>query len=119
MDNIVSLCILGVIVIVGLFILMTMMRNMGGGSRYDQYGTEAPRYDDPNVRSRGWFGGRGGTRGGESPRYDDPNVRSRGWFGGRRSSGSSQSSAPKSSGGSRRYDNPNVKSRGGFGGRKD
>lgn len=121
MDNIISLCILGVIVLVGLYILMMIMRNMGGGGRYDQYGSETPRYDDPNVQSRGFFGGRrgGGTRGSESPRYDDPNVRSRGFFGGRRSSGSSQSSAPKSSGGSRSYDSPKVKSRGGFGGKKD
>jgi len=113
MDSIVSLCVLGILVIVGLAILMMLMRSMGGSQRgYNEYGPEQPRYDDPNVRSRGWFGGRR-SGGGETPRIDSPNVQSRGWFGGQRSGGSSSS---KPSGG--RIDSPNVKSRGGFGGKK-
>lgn len=129
MDSILNLCIIGFIVLIGLVIVMMMMRNFGGGNRYNQYGSETPRYDDPNVRSRGWFGGRGGpsggVRGGESPQYDSPNVQSRGWFG-RRSGGSNSGgstsvkggSVTKSSSGSGSYNSPNVKSRGGFGGKK-
>lgn len=116
MDNILSLCVLGIIVLVGLAILMMVMRSFSrspGG--YSQYGPEQPRYDDPNVRSRGWFGGRGPSRGSETPRYDSPDIESRGSFGGR-SGGSSPSSSGKSSGGS--HDSPNVKSRGSFGGKK-
>jgi hypothetical protein len=110
MNDFLSLCVFGIIAIVGLFILMTLMRNLGGGQGpYNQYGSEQPRYDDPNVRSRGWFGGRGFRRGTEMPTYDSPNVRSRGWFGG------GSSSKPKSSGG---YNSPNVKSSGSFGGKK-
>ena len=122
MDSIVNMCILGIIVLVGLFVLMMIMRNMGGGGRYNQYGSETPQYDDPNVRSRGWFGGRGGSgRGSESPRYDSPDVQSRGWFGGRGGSRSSPfkgGGSGKSSGGGRSYNSPKVKSGGGFGGKK-
>lgn len=114
MDSIVSLCMLGILVIIGLAVLMMVMRSFSGApGGYNQYGPEQPRYDDPNVRSRGWFGGRR-SGGGETPRFDSPDVRSRGWFGGRRSGGSS-SSGRSSSG---RVDSSNVKSRGGFGGKK-
>jgi hypothetical protein len=116
MGNLLTLCVLGILALVGLAILIMVMRSFGGaqGRGYNQYGPEQPRYDDPNVRSRGWFGGRGSTRGGETPHHDSPDVQSRGWFGSGRRSGGSSSGKP--SGGS--YHSPNVKSGGSFGGKK-
>jgi hypothetical protein len=113
MDNIVSLCIVGLIVIVGLFLLMRFMRNMGGAqTNYSQRGPESPRYDDPNIDTRGGFGGLPGSydnpptsdfsqRGTERPTYDDPDINTRGGFGGLSGGGSSGGSSG---------------SRGGFGG---
>jgi len=106
MNDLVTLCLLGVFLIVGFMLLSRMMRSGGG---YGERGSESPRYDDPNVRSGGSFGGDrdvGDTR----PSYDSPNVSSRGFFGRSRPSASSR---PSSSGG--RADSPNVRSRGGFG----
>lgn len=131
------LCILGIVIIAAVFILP---RLMGGGG--NQANREYPRYDDPNVQSRGGFGGTGTDAGvgNERPTYDSPDVQSRGGFGGLRGSGGSSSSSSKGSGGrsmfsgfsptrakpsggssgggSRRADSPNVRSRGGFGKRK-
>lgn len=120
-----TLCILGVMIVLGI-ILLPRLLNMFGGSPYSQQGSERPTYDDPNIQSRGGFGSNrtffGRTRGSETRTYDSPNIQSRGGFGGSRSSGSSRSSsAPstgRSSGGARKYDSPNVQSRGGFGGSK-
>lgn len=114
-----TLCILGFIVLLGVFLLPRLLS--GFGNQYGQRGSESPRYDDPNIRSRGGFGGRGSIfgrgRGSDTARYDSPDVQSRGGFGGSRSSG--PSSTRSSSGGSARsYDSPKVQSRGGFGGSK-
>lgn len=120
-----TLCILGIIVLLALFILP---RLFGGSSPFSQIGGERPTYDDPDITSRGGIGGRrsffGRSRGNTAPRYDSPDVRSRGGFGGSRSSSSTPSSSSFSSpssgrgGGARKYDDPNVKSRSGFGGSK-
>lgn len=108
MNDLVTLCLLGVFLIVGFMLLSRMMRSSGYGER----GSEYPRYDDPNVRSGGSFGGdRDVTPGSNRPSYDSPNVSSRGFFG--RSRPSASSSRPSPSGG--RADSPNVRSRGGFG----
>jgi hypothetical protein len=109
-----TLCILGFIVLLGAFLLPRLLS--GFGSPYGQRGSEFPRYNDPNIRSRGGFGGRrsifGSGRGGESARYDSPDVQSRGGFGGSRSSSQRSSSM---GGAAKSYDSPKVQSRGGFG----
>lgn len=116
MDDLVTLCLLGVFVIVGLMLLMRMFGGAGRGPNMGGQGPdggESPQYDDPNIRSRGFFGRSGGSSGGStSRRFDAPNVRSRGFFG---RSGGSSSSGSSGSQGSGRVDNPNVRSRGGFG----
>lgn len=109
MDDLVTLCLLGIFLVVGLMLLPRLLRGFGspypGGSGF---GNERPEYDDPNVRSRGFFG-----RPRVSRRYDDPNVRSRGFFGRPRGGGFFGSR------GSGRVNNPNIRSRGGFGRSKD
>lgn len=122
-----TLCIFGVILIVAVFVLPRLMNGMRGGN-YSQRGPESPRYDDPNIQSRGGFGRGGGifgnrNRGSESRSYDSPDVQSRGGFGGSRSSSSSssRSSSSRSSGSggaSKSYNSPKVQSKGGFGGSK-
>jgi uncharacterized protein YgiB involved in biofilm formation len=104
MDNLVILCILGLVVVVGLFLLPRLLRSLGG-TNYSQQGNNRPEYDDPNINSRGSFGG---PAGGERPTYDSPNVQSRGMFG--RSRGSSSSGST-----TQRHDSPNIQSRGSFG----
>jgi hypothetical protein len=110
MDNLGTLCILGFVLLVALFILPRLMG--GFGSPYGRRGPLSPRYDDPDIDSRGNFGGTG--YGDQRPTYDDPNIRSRGSFG--RGTGNRsffpRRGSPSSSG---RVDNPNVRSRGGFG----
>ncbi len=112
MDNLFTMCLLGIFLLVGFMLLSRMMRGMAGGGRYA--GGQRPEYDDPNIQSRGSFGRSGGGLF-NRPRYNDPNIQSRGSFG--RSGGSSPSSPPStrpsSSGG--RVDSPNIQSRGGFG----
>jgi hypothetical protein len=98
MDNLFSLMCFGALILFALFAFASMMRRGGGSAApYSGAGNEFPRYDDPNVRSGGSFGGtgfggtgfgttpsasRGATLGGESPSHHDPNVRSGGSFGG-------------------------------------
>jgi hypothetical protein len=113
MNDLITLCLLGIFVIVGLMLLMRLFSGVGRGYPGGQgYGGENPQYDDPNIRSRGFFGRSGGSSssGSESQRYDAPNIRSRGFFG--RSGGGSSSSGSQPSG---RVDDPNIRSRGGFG----
>jgi hypothetical protein len=105
LDDFVTLCLLGVFVIVGLLLLPRLLR--GFGSPYGQRGPEYPRYDDPDIQSRG---GVGGNLGPERPSYDDPNIRSRGGFGRVRSFVPRRN--PLST---RRADSGNIRSRGGFG----
>ena len=111
MDNLVTLCLLGVFIVVALLLVPRLLR--GFGSPSGQRGPESPRYDDPDIESRGGFGG---DSGGERPRYDDPNIGSRGGFGRVRSFVPRRSSF---SGGGRRTDSGNIRSRGGFGRSKD
>ena len=101
MDNLVTLCLIGILVVVGLMLLPRLLRGFGGPD-YSQRGNINPQYDDPNINSRGAFGR---PAGGERPTYDSPNIISRGMFG--RSRGSS--------GSSQRQDSPNIQSRGSFG----
>ncbi|MCI0711287.1 MAG: hypothetical protein L0154_14110 [Chloroflexi bacterium] len=109
MDDLVTLCLLGIFIVVGLLLLPRLF----GGNRYAGRGPESPRYDDPDIDSRGGFGG---NRGVDRPRYDDPNIRSRGGFGRVRSFVPRRNPV---SGGTRRTDSPNISSRGGFGRSKD
>ncbi|MCC7206542.1 MAG: hypothetical protein IT323_04510, partial [Anaerolineae bacterium] len=59
MDNLGTLCLFGVVLIVMLFILPGLMRGFGAPD-YSRRGDERSEYDDPNIRSRGGFGGWGG-----------------------------------------------------------
>jgi len=96
MDDLVTLCLLGIFLLVGLMLLPRLLRGFGGPANGGYYGGERPEYDDPNINSRGSFGRSGGLFGGSRSRqYDDP------------------PSAPSSPGG--RVDDPNIRSRGGFG----
>lgn len=114
MDDFMTLCLLGVFLIVGFMLFSRMMRGFGNGG-YGQQGDEYPRYDDPNVSSRGRFGGGLGRfrPGANRPTYDSPDVRSCGFFGRSRPTFSGRSSS------SGRTDSPNIRSRGGFGRSKD
>lgn len=62
MEDLMMLCILGFIVIVGLLIVTRSMGSMGGnaggGANLGRWGGNRPNYDNPNVRSRGGIGGR-------------------------------------------------------------
>ena len=112
MDNLVTLCLLGIFLLVGLMLLTRLMR--GAGSPYGQRGPIYPEYDDPTIESRGGFGGQ---RGVERPVYDDPSIRSRGGFGRARSLLPRRGSSSGGSGG--RVDSGNIRSRGGFGRNRD
>lgn len=117
MDNLVTLCLVGVFLIVGFMLLTRLMRGFGG-SPYAQRGPHSPEYDDPNIESTGAFGAPAGER--ERPRFDAPDISSRGAFGRSGRIGrlpSSLSSMGRRSGG--RVDSNKVKSRGGFGRSKD
>ncbi len=50
-----TLCLIGVVLIVAVFVLPRLMNSMRGNN-YSQRGPESPSYDDPNIRSRGGFG---------------------------------------------------------------
>jgi hypothetical protein len=102
-NDFITLCLLAAFVIIGLMLLSRLMGGLGRPD-YTQRGDEYPRYDDPDIDSRGSFGGSRGQR----PQYDDPNIRSRGSFG----RGWSPFSRRSSSG---RADSPKIKSRGSFG----
>jgi uncharacterized protein YgiB involved in biofilm formation len=102
MDNIVTVCLLGLFVVVGLMLLPRLLRGFGGPD-YSQPGGIRPEYDDPDINSRGSFGRPSGD---QRPTHDSPNVQGRGMFG--RSRGSSGTS-------SRRVDSPKIQSRGSFG----
>jgi len=115
MDNIVTLCLLAVFLVVGFMLLSRLMRSFAGNSGYGERGPESPRYDDPDIDSRGGFGG--SPSGGVRPTYDSPNVRSRGSFGRSRSPFGGRSSS--SGGSSGKVNSPTVRSRGGFGRSKD
>ncbi|HLV37597.1 MAG TPA: hypothetical protein VKY59_20935 [Spirillospora sp.] len=87
MDNFMALCALGVFLFFAALVLPRMLGSLRGPD-YSQRGEHRPRYDDPNIRSRGSFG-RGLTSGlrrppsGSAPggRVDSPRIRSRGSFG--------------------------------------
>lgn len=115
MDDMMTMCFFGMFVLFGFLFLMRLMSSFAsGGSPYDQRGSVTPTQDDPDIGSRGAFGG--GAR-----RYDNPDVSSRGFFG--RSGGSTGGGLFKSrrSGGGLgrmgggRKDNSDIGSRGGFG----
>ena len=103
MNDFITLCLLAAFIGIGLILLSRLMGGLGRPD-YSQRGDESPRYDDPDIDSRGSFGGSGGQR----PQYDDPDIRSRGSFG----RGWSPFNRKSSSG---RADSPNIKSRGSFG----
>lgn len=118
-----TLCILGIMLALGALLLPRLLGGLGGNP-YRQRGSEIPTYDDPNIQSRGGFGGRRSyfnsrNQGNETRTYDSPNIQSRGGFGGSsQSSGTPASRKPSSGGAARTYDSPKVQSRGGFGGSK-
>jgi hypothetical protein len=113
MDNLVTLCLVGVFLIVGLMLLTRLMRG-SGGSPYAQRGRHNPEYDDPTIESGGAFGTPAGQS--ERPRFDAPEIQSRGAFGRRGRIGRLSSSIRRPGG---RVDSSKVKSRGGFGRSKD
>lgn len=87
MNDLGTMCLLAVFVIVGLMLLSRVMGSGLGGTNYTQRGNEYSHYDDPDIGSHGSFGG---NRGNSSPnqgngpaggRVDNPNIRSRGSFG--------------------------------------
>jgi hypothetical protein len=111
MDDLVTLCMIGIIVLVGLALIPRLLGGLGGGGLPGgtmRRGNESPRYDDPDIESRGGFGGQQGKR------SIFPRV------GGTQSGGTkgSTTTPPSSSGGSRKYNSPDIDSRGGFGGDK-
>jgi hypothetical protein len=112
LDNLGTLCIIGFIGLIALFLLPRLMN--GFGSQYGRRGPLNSEVDDPNIDSSGSFGGGQGGIGTRRPTADDPNISSRGSFG--RGIGRSVfSRRGGSSGSGGRADNPNVRSKGGFG----
>ena len=118
MDDITTLCLLAVFILVGFALMSRMMGRMGGrnypgssgGYPQQPRGPYRPEVDDPDIRSGGSIGrpadpGSSRTSSSGSP----PGRRGGGLFPSR--GGSSQSSGG-------RADDPNVRSRGGFGRRK-
>lgn len=107
MNDLGTLCLIGGLIVLAVFILPRLMNSFrspygpGREGDYEERGDEYPRYDDPDIRSRGSFGGRGN-------RPSSRNLPS--WIRRRSSGGSS---------GGRRVDSPNVRSRGSFGRSKD
>ncbi len=57
-----TICLLGILFVVGALVLPRLMKSMGGNQA--QRGNEQPRYDDPDVRTGGGFGGSGNQGGG-------------------------------------------------------
>ena len=103
-DDIGTLCLVGIFLIVG---LMLASRLFGGGLRggtdFSQRGPEERTIDNPEVRSRGFFGGRSQSGGASSGSRFSRGSGGRSLFGGTRRTSSG------------RADNPEVRSRGGFG----
>jgi len=100
-DDLGTLCLVGVFLIVGLMLASRLFGGGGrGGTDFSQRGPEERTVDNPEVRSRGFFGGRSQSSGGSR-------------------SGGSLFSGTRRTGSSGRADNPEVKSRGGFGRNKD
>lgn len=109
MNDLGTLCMVAALIVIGLMVLPRLMNLFG--SPYSRRGPHDPEYDDPNIRSRGFFGGA------NRPQHDDPNIRSRGSFGRPSSSRSRGSSSSSGSGSS--VNSPKIRSRGGFGRSKD
>ncbi|MCL4248065.1 MAG: hypothetical protein KJ065_07940 [Anaerolineae bacterium] len=134
MDDITTLCLLAVFVLVGFALMSRMLGRMGGGNTgtggYPQRGPNRPMVDDPDIESGGGMGRpaqpnrtnfpgrRGGglfpSSGGSSQSGDSSG------FPGRKRSGlfpSSGASSPSQSAPDNRpsNDDPDIESRGGFG----
>jgi len=58
MEDMTTLCLLGIFVLVGFALMSRMLGRMGGGSRtnYPQRGPYNPTVDDPNIQSGGSMG---------------------------------------------------------------
>jgi hypothetical protein len=84
MNDLGTICLVAALVAV---VALLIPRLIGGLGRpdYSRRGDESPRYDDPDIGSRGSFGGRSPTRpnrpSASGPRYNNPNIRSKGSFG--------------------------------------
>lgn len=124
MTDLAPLCFLGLFLLL-VFWMMSRMMRANPGYPYGRRGGESPRYDDPNIGSRGAFGD---DMPSESPRYDSPDIESRGSFGRNRGffPSSTRKSGPpgglfggRSRGLGGRPNSPNIRSRGGFGRDKD
>jgi len=110
--DLVTLCLIGIFIVVGLMILSRMMggRSSGGSSGgrptdFGERGPESPTYDSPEVKSRGSFGRDQGDSTSSSNREVSsrrPGLNIPTFRGSRRTE-------------SGRVDNPEVKSRGSFG----
>lgn len=126
MEDFGTLCLIGIISLgIVASLLGGLGRRMGGGmggSQPDQplYGDERPQYDDPNISSRGAFGGRGtrtggagfggglfGGGGGSAPRNPFGGLLGGGGKGSR--GGGLRAGRPGST------NSPNITTRGGFG----
>lgn len=108
MDNLGTLCLLGIILIAAMFLLPRLLggRRAMGGSRGVR-----PTYNDPDIGSRASFGAP------EQPEFDSPEIRSRSAFGlplGRRRRTSSPQNVSRGAT-ARRVDSPKIRSRAGFG----
>ncbi|MBZ0302805.1 MAG: hypothetical protein K8J31_23880 [Anaerolineae bacterium] len=86
MNDFILICGLAVFVAFLTIILPRTLSSLRGPD-FTRRGEYEPRYDDPNIRSRGSFG-RGWTSGrsraaagSDQPQYNSPRVRSRGSFG--------------------------------------
>lgn len=105
-DDLGTLCLLGIFIVVGLMLLSRVMRSGGtsyGGTDFSQRGPERRTIDNEEVESQGAFGRRPGGIFRRSGRTGGTSSGG-GLFGGTRRSGSSG-----------RADSPEVKSRGSFG----
>lgn len=137
MQDITTLCLLAVFVLVGFMLLSRMLGRMGGGSaNYPRRGPYNPTVDDPNIRSGGAMGrpaqptqrdessGFPGRQGGSLfPSSGSSQSSESGGFPGRKRSGlfppresSGGSSGTRGSSSNRpQNDDPDIESRGGFG----
>ena len=91
-----TLCILGIVVVLAVMLLPRLLGGMGGNP-YSRRGSITPTYDDPDIQSRGGFGGSPQRSASPSP---------------------TPSRQPSSGSRARTYDSPKIQSRGGFGGSK-
>lgn len=81
-----GILLLAVVVVVAIVIVVRLFqrnpdRNSRPVGRFEQRGGERPRYDSPDVQSRGGFGGQGQASG--RSQDEDKDRRSGGGFGGR------------------------------------